>query len=448
MSAPPSPTRVGVVFGALLVPTFVALGAPSVALPSIGRDLAIPFGATAWVLASWALASAVAMPLFGRLSRRTGLRRSIAAGVLLVCVGSVVAALAPDLALVVVGRTVGGAGAGALVISTYASVAARLEAGERPRALAVVAAASATASGAGTLVGGLLTTWPGWRAVVALPALVLLAAVPAVRLAPGERVAGERVDAVGALLLSALGAAVVVLLQGPSVGLPATVAVGLAALAVAAAIGLVVHGRGRPGAFVPGRVVRASGFAAAGAVGLVVFAAYYAALFAVPALLERSQGWGAVAVGAALLPCAAFSVLGARTAAALVRREAPVGVLALALCVTSAAGVVLGALVGGSAVVSVAGLALATAAFAGAQAVLFGLVPALVEARDSERAQGLFDFVVYGGSSIGPAVVGGLSAVLGLQGALGLAAVLPVAGIAAALALRRSVREHGSAPVG
>ena len=39
-------------------------------------------------------------------------------------------------------------------------------------------------------------------------------------------------------------------------------------------------------------------------------------------------------------------------------------------------------------------------------------------------------------------------AVLGLQGGLGLAAVLPVAGIAAALALRRSVREHGSAPVG
>ena len=242
------------------------------ALPSIGRDLAIPFGATAWVLASWALASAVAMPLFGRLSRRTGLRRSIAAGVLLVCVGSVVAALAPDLALVVVGRTVGGAGAGALVISTYASIAARLEAGERPRALAVVAAAGATASGAGTLVGGLLTTWPGWRAVVALPALVLLAAVPAVRLAPGERVAGERVDALGALLLSALGAAVVILLQGPSVGLPATVAVGLA------------RARGRrgaraggpraraPDAFVPGRVVRAHGFAAAGAVGLVVFA--------------------------------------------------------------------------------------------------------------------------------------------------------------------------------
>lgn len=216
VAAPVSATRTGVVFGALLVPSFVALGAPSVALPTIARSLGVAFGASSWVLASWALCSAIAMPFFGRLSALVGLRACVVAGVALVTVGSLVAALAPGLGVLIAGRAVGGLGAGALVISGYATIAARLDGAERGRALAIVAAVGTTASACGTLLGGLLTAWPGWRFVVALPALAVLVLVPAARLAPTDRDPATRIDPLGAILLTLLGGAVVVLLQAPS----------------------------------------------------------------------------------------------------------------------------------------------------------------------------------------------------------------------------------------
>lgn len=204
---PVSPARMSAVFGALLVPSFVALGAPSVALPSMARGLGVSFGALSWVLASWALCSAVAMPLFGRLSRRVGLRASLIVGVVLVAVGSITAALSPGLGVLIAGRSVGGAGAGALIISSYATVNARFEGAARGRALAVVAAVVITGSGCGTLIGGLLTAWPGWRMVLAVPALAVLMAWPAARLATADRSPTARIGVGGAVLVTVVGGA-------------------------------------------------------------------------------------------------------------------------------------------------------------------------------------------------------------------------------------------------
>jgi len=268
-----SPVRVGAVFGALLVPSFVALGAPSVALPSIARALGVPFGASSWVLASWALSTAVAMPFFGRISTRVGLRVCLMTGVMLICAGSILAALAPSLVVLIIGRAVGGAGAGALVISSYASVTVRLQGADRGRALGIVAAVGTTASACGTLFGGLLTAWPGWRVVVALPALAVLVLIPAARLAPIDRRAGARIDPFGAVLLTLVGGAVVVLLQAPSTGLPITVVLALVMITAGAAVALVAHVRHHPDGFVPKTIVAAPYFVAAGVIGLTVFAA-------------------------------------------------------------------------------------------------------------------------------------------------------------------------------
>ncbi|MDT7610730.1 MAG: hypothetical protein QOG96_5233, partial [Pseudonocardiales bacterium] len=64
------------------------------------------------------------------------------------------------------------------------------------------------------------------------------------------------------------------------------------------------------------------------------------------------------------------------------------------------------------------------------------LVPRLVPAQDSDTAQGLFSFLVYGGSSIGTAVVGGLASALSLSAALAAVAILPAAGVAVSVLAR------------
>jgi len=75
---------------------------------------------------------------------------------------------------------IGGAGAGATVIAVFAAATA-LPRRQRIRALGIIAAASATVSGCGTLLGGAVTAWLAWRAVLAIPVLalpLLLAVLP------------------------------------------------------------------------------------------------------------------------------------------------------------------------------------------------------------------------------------------------------------------------------
>lgn len=232
----PDGRRLGLTLGMLVLPMYVALGAPSVALPAIGRVLAVPFGATAWILAAWSLTSALAMPVAGRLLVRWSPFQVLVAGVVALAAGSALAGAGPTLSVVIVGRLIGGAGAGATVIAVFAAATA-LPGRQRIRALGIIAVATATASGCGTLLGGAVTAWLGWRAVLAIPVLalpLLLAALPSrpalTRSGSGERNGSPgRLDIVGAAVLSVLAGSLITLLQAHSVGLPAPVTLVVAA---------------------------------------------------------------------------------------------------------------------------------------------------------------------------------------------------------------------------
>jgi MFS family permease len=143
-----------------------------VALPSVSSALGVSFAATEWIISVWSLGSAVAMPLGGRLAQRWGLRATLGFSVAAMAAGSIVAAAAPVLAVVVVGRLLGGLGAGGMVICVYACIDQTLDRRGRVSSLAAVAVCQATASGSGSLIGGLLTAYFGWRAPMAVPALV------------------------------------------------------------------------------------------------------------------------------------------------------------------------------------------------------------------------------------------------------------------------------------
>ncbi|GLZ53909.1 MFS transporter [Actinomycetospora sp. NBRC 106378] len=427
----------GLVLGVLVLPVFVALGAPSVALPALGRALSVPFGSTAWVLAAWSLTSALAMPVAGRLVTRFRPVRVLTAGVVTLAAGSALAAVGPTLAVVVAGRLVGGAGAGATVIAVFA-VATALPGAERARALGVVAAASATASACGTLLGGAVTAWLGWRAVLAIPVLALpLLLLATASTFPDDdgtgRAPAERFDLLGAALLWVLAGALVTLLQAHAVGLPAPVTLAVGVAGAVAGVGLWWRVRRVPDGFVPRRVVTARGLPAAGVVGGTVFAGYYGVLFLAPSLIEQATGVGALGAGAALVPAAACSVLAGRLVAAAGRFAAWRTAAVLAALTTL--GVIVVAAFPGPVPV-VVGTALTVCGFAGAQAVLVGLAPQLVAAPDRDTAQGLLNFAIFLGGGIGPAAVAGLSAVVPVPTALAVLAALPLLGLVIGLTRR------------
>ncbi|HEX7304323.1 MFS transporter [Lentzea sp.] len=430
----PDGCRLGLVLGLLVLPQYVALGAPSVALPEIGRALGVPFGATAWVLAAWSLTSALAMPIAGGLVARWSPFRVLGAGVVALAAGSALAGAGPALPVVVAGRLVGGAGAGATVIAVFA-LATTVPRPERTRALGVIAAVSATASACGTLLGGAVTEWLGWRAVLAVPVLALpalLAVLPHkrtfTRIGEGgaDRSAG-RFDVLGAAMLSVVAASLMALLQAHSVGLSAEVTVVVAVAGALGAVGLWWRVRRTPHGFVPRRVIGARGFLSAGLVGATVFAGYYGVLFVAPSLIERTTGGGALAAGALLLPAAACSVVAGRLVGVTTGRVAEWQVLA-GLAALTAAGVVVVAVFDGPVPV-VVGTALTVCGFAGGQAVLVGLAPELVAAHDRDTAQGLLNFMVFLGGGVGPATVAGLSGAVGAPVVLAVLAVLPLGGL-------------------
>ncbi|KAA8879693.1 MFS transporter [Nocardia colli] len=429
----------GLILGMLVLPQYVALGAPSVALPAIGRALGVPFGATAWILAAWSLTSALAMPVAGRLMARWGSFRVLVAGVVALAAGSALAGAGPTLAVVIVGRLIGGAGAGATVIAVFATATA-LPGRERIRALGIIAAASATMSACGTLLGGAVTAWLGWRAVLAIPVLalpLLLVASAGRRTFPriGERDGSAgRLDIVGVAVLSVFAGSLITLLQAHSVGLPAPVTLVVAAAGVLAAVGLWWRVWRTPDGFVPRRVIAARGFLPAGLVGATIFAGYYGVLFLAPSLIEQATSGGPLVAGALLVPAAACSVLAGRVIGTVTDRFAG-WQMSAGLAALTVVGVLVVAIFDGP-IPIVVGAALTVCGFTGAQAVLVSLAPELVAARDRDTAQGLLNFMIFLGGGIGPAAVAGLSGIASVPVALAVLAALPLAGLVLSLTRR------------
>jgi len=435
----------GLVLGMLVLPMYVALGAPSVALPAIGRALGVRFGATAWILAAWSLASALAMPVVGRLMARWSPFRVLVAGVVALAAGSALAAVGPTLPVVIVGRTDrwrrGGcdrdrrlrrghcpsrAGTAACVGNDRGrqrdGVGVRDPVGRSGRRVAGVAC---RARDPGPRTALLLAAWAGRRTFT--------------RIGRGERDGSAgRLDIVGAAVLSVLAGSLITLLQAHSVGLPAPVTLVVAAAGALAAVGLWWRVRRTPDGFVPRRVLAARGFLAAGLVGGAVFAGYYGVLFLAPSLIEQATGGGALEAGALLVPAAACSVLAGRLVGGVTDRFTAWQVLA-GLAALTVVGVLVVAVFDGPFPV-VVGVALTVCGFAGAQAVLVGLAPELVATRDRDTAQGLLNFMIVLGGGIGPAAVAGLSGIVSVPVALAVLAALPLAGLVLSLTRRPGAR--------
>jgi len=92
------------------------------ALATIGEDLNAPTSSAAWILTAYLLSAAVLTPIFGRLGDMHGKRRMMIVVLSILLVGTLLAALAPTLGVLIIARALQGA-AGAIVPLTAAVVA-------------------------------------------------------------------------------------------------------------------------------------------------------------------------------------------------------------------------------------------------------------------------------------------------------------------------------------
>lgn len=130
-----------------------------------------------WVLTAFLLASAVLTPILGRLGDQVGKRRVLVAVLLFLTIGSVVAALATSLPVLVVGRLLQGAG-GATLPLAFGMVRDLLPRGQVGSKVGMIAAVSAVGGAVGILLAGPIITglgvpWLFWVPAIANGIMVL-----------------------------------------------------------------------------------------------------------------------------------------------------------------------------------------------------------------------------------------------------------------------------------
>jgi EmrB/QacA subfamily drug resistance transporter len=191
-----------------------------------------------WVLTAYLLSASIMTPILGRVGDMTGKKRVFVAALVALAVGSLLAALAPSIGVMIVARVIQGAGGGMLP-AAFGIIRDEFPAGKVAGAVGVLAALTAVGAGLGIVLAGPIVDaldyhWLFWLPLI----LTVVAAVAAVLFVPESpvRTAG-RISWLPAVLLSGwLVALLVALSEAPVWGWGSSRVIGLLAAAVVLAV--------------------------------------------------------------------------------------------------------------------------------------------------------------------------------------------------------------------
>ena len=265
-------------------------------LPTIQAGLHTSQNSVTWVLTAYLLSASIFTPIVGRLGDMRGKERLLVAALIALTVGSVLAAVAGSIAVMIVARVIQGVGGGVLPLS-FGIIRDEFPQERVAGAVGVIAALAAAGAGlgivlAGPIVGALNYRWLFW-----FPVIVLGVATVAAKVVVPEspvRVRG-RVNWAAAVLLSAwLVALLVPISEAPSWGWGSARVLGLLVLALALAVAWIAVESRSPQPLIDMRMMRIPVVWTTNLVALLFGVAMYAAFAFLPEFLQTppSAGYG------------------------------------------------------------------------------------------------------------------------------------------------------------
>src|SRR3954470_20481793 len=174
----------------------------SPALPEIQREFHADPASAAWILTGYLLAASVATPIVGKLGDLFGRGRVLTVVLLIFAAGSAVCALAPSLAVLVLGRVIQGVGGGIFPLA-FGIIRETFPPERVATAIGGISATFGIGGGIGLVIAGLIVSaldasWLFWLGLIALPAAYAIH-----RYVPQEETRPDaRIDWLGAALLS------------------------------------------------------------------------------------------------------------------------------------------------------------------------------------------------------------------------------------------------------
>lgn len=266
----------------------------------------------AWLLSAMSVGLAAALLVAGAVADQVGRRRVFTAGLALLALGAVAAAVAGSTGVFLAGRLVEGIGGAAVLACSLGLISAAFPLGPaRARAAAVWGAAVGAGTGLGGLLAVAVDTGSGWRGsyVVTAVLAVLLAVAARVLLLPAGPLTRRRIDLYGPLLLVAAVACLLTgLVQTRSAGGAGPVLLFLLAGA-GLAVAFVLTERRVADPLVDLSLFRVPGFVAAAVGAFVTGASVVGVMSFLPTVLQRALGESLLAVTLLTLVWSAVSTV-------------------------------------------------------------------------------------------------------------------------------------------
>jgi DHA2 family multidrug resistance protein len=286
----------------------------NVSLPTIAGNLGASSQQATWVITSFAVSNAIALPLTGFLSRRFGETKLFVWATLSFTIASLLCGLAQSMGMLVVSRAIQGFVCGPMYPITQSLLVSIYPREKRGQALALLAMITVVAPIAGPILGGWITdnySWE-WIFLINVPLGIIAAVVVGAQLRdrpePTER---PRMDYVGLItLIIGVGCLQLVLdLGNDEDWFSSDKIVVLAAISAVALAVFLIWELTDKDPIVNLRLFRHRNFRAGTMALIVAYAAFFSVSLLIPQWLQRDMGYTAIWAGLATAPIGILPVL-------------------------------------------------------------------------------------------------------------------------------------------
>ena len=285
-----------------------------VSLPTISGNLGGSANQATWVITSFAVSTAIALPLTGWLARRFGERKLFMWSTMAFVIASFLCGLANSMGLLVAARALQGLVAGPMYPVTQALLLSIYPPARRGQAIALLAMVTVVAPIAGPILGGWITDNYSWEWIffINVP-LGIFASLVVGRQLKGrpEKIEKPKMDYVGlATLVLGVGALQILLdLGNDEDWFNSQLIVVLAIVAAISLVVFVIWELTDKDPIVNLRLFRHRNFAAGTLAMVVAYSAFFSVGILVPLWLQRNLGYTAIWAGLATAPIGILPVL-------------------------------------------------------------------------------------------------------------------------------------------